>query len=391
MKPRQHICSKLLFFALLTFSLISCQGRESSEDKKIRRVFLGPGQTHEGWYFAAGDQVVIEGTVNGDAYIAGGVVEVDGTINGDLLVAGGQVTINGTVTDDIRAAGGSLRFDGKVGKNISAAGGSISIGKAAEIRGNVLSACGNLLIAGTIARELKVAAGDVSVTGSVNGNVEFGGENFSTLPGAKIGGNLRATVKEKESVEVSEGTVLGNVDIMTREMRLHRYILGFQPWFFWAKILWAVSLLFTGLVLMLIFPKQLVGIGSTISQLPGKSFLWGIVALFLTPIAVGLLLITIVGLPLGLFLLVMFLWIVYLSQLSLGVFVGDRLFGMEGKSKWNLFWAYAVGLLMIQALTFIPYVRFLVVLVGLIFGTGAILLQLKSAVYEMRVQLYKKI
>jgi len=368
----------MLLSLLLAVTLFSCRSWDGSHDRKVRRVILPAGEVHEGWYFAAGDQVIIEGTVNGDAYVAGGIVDVEGTINGDLLVAGGEVHISGTVSDDVRAAGGNIQVDGKVGKNISAAAGRIGIGKSGSIGGGILVGCGNLSVSGTIARDAKVASGNMSLIGTINGNVDFTGDNLSVLQGGRIGGNLSACVKEKQNVEIAQGTVLGKVDVATYEMKPVYHILGFSPFRFWAKIVWAFSLLLAGLVLAFVFPKQLSGIGLTINQLPGKSFLWGIVGLILFPIGSVILLVTVIGIPLGLLLLTIFLWMVYFTQLTLGMFVGHRLFGIEGKKGWNLFWGFAVGLIIVQALTFIPYVRFLVVVAGLIFGFGAILLVLKS-------------
>jgi len=92
----------------------------------------------------------------------------------------------------------------------------------------------------------------------------------------------------------------------------------------------------------------------------------------------------VIGIPLGLLGLTLFLWMLYLSQLTLGVFVGHRLFGIGEKKGWNLFWAFTVGLIVVQALTFVPYVRFFVVLVGLLFGLGAILLVLKTEIEAHR-------
>lgn len=390
MKPSEVIFPKMLLLSLLTISIFSCRDSEYSDGGKPRRVFLGPGEIHEGWFFAAGDQVLIEGVVNGDAYVAGGMVEINGTINGDLLVGGGQVTISGAVADDIRAVGGVVQISGKVGKNISAAGGTITIGKSAAVGGSVLSACGSFQVAGTIAGEAKVAAGDMTVSGTVKRNVDFDGGNLSVLPGARIGGNVHARVEDKERVEISEGTVIGKVDILTHELRPFREILGFRPFHFWFKVLWACSLLLTGLVLVFAFPKQLTQIGTTISGLPGKSFLWGVAGLILIPIVSVLFLVTIVGIPLGLFFLSVFCSIAYLSQLALGVFLGNRLFGLEGKTRWHLFWALAVSVVIIQALTFVPYVRPIIILAGLTFGFGAILLELKTAMNEIKLQLYRK-
>jgi len=384
MKPSSSIIPKMVLSLLLAVTLFSCRGWDTSHDRNMKRVFLPAGEVHEGWFFGAGDQVVIEGTVNGDAYVAGGVVEVDGTINGDLLVAGGQVTVNGTVSDDIRAAGGNIQVNGKVGKNISVAGGSIAIGKSASVGGGILAGCGNLSVSGTIARDAKVASGAMILIGTINGNVDFTGDNVSVLQGGRIGGNLSACLKEKEKAEIAQGSVLGKVDITTREMKPVQHILGLRPFRFWAKIIWALSLLLTGFVFAFVFPKQLRDMGLTINQLPGKSFLWGIVGLILFPIGSIILLVTVIGIPLGLLALTIFLWMVYFTQLTLGMLVGHRLFGIEGKKGWNLFWAFAVGLIVVQALTFIPYVRFFVVLAGVIFGLGAILLVLKSELQAHR-------
>jgi hypothetical protein len=378
MKPSSSILPKVLLSLLLAVILVSCRSWDTSHDRKMRRVVLPAGEVHEGWYFAGGDQVVIEGTVNGDAYVAGGIVEVDGTINGDLLVAGGQVNISGTVSDDVRAAGGNIQINGKVGKNISAAGGSIGIGKSSSVGGGVLAACGNLSVSGTVTRDVRVAAGNMSMSGTIDGNVDFAGDNLSVLQGGRIGGNLSARVKEKENVEIAQGAVLGNVDVTTYEARPVHHILGLRPFRFWAKIVWALSLLLAGLVLTFVFPKQFRDLGLTINKLPGKSFVWGIVGLILVPIVGVILLVTLIGIPLGLLVLTLYLWMLHLSQLTLGVFVGHRLFGIEEKKGWHLFSAFAVGLIIVQALTFIPYVRFLVVVVGLIFGLGAILLVLKG-------------
>jgi hypothetical protein len=378
MKPFSSILPKMLLSLLLAVILVSCRGWNKSYDRTMKRVVVPAGEIHEGWLFGAGDQVVIEGTVNGDAYVAGGIIEVDGTINGDLIAAGGQVNISGTVSDNVRAAGGNIQVNGKVGKNVSAAAGTITIGKSGAVGGGILAGCGNLSLSGTVARDAKVAAGAMTMTGAINGNVDFAGDNLTVLQGGRIGGNLFARVKNKEHVDIAQGSVLGTVDITTQEMKPVQHIVGFRPFRFWAKIVWALSLLLVGLVLTIVFPKQFRELGLTINKLPGMSFLWGIVGLIVIPIAGGILMVTLIGIPLGLLVWTLYLWMLYFTQLTLGVFLGHRLFGIEEKKGGNLFWAFTVGLIIVQALTFIPYVRFLVVLAGLIFGMGAILLVLKG-------------
>jgi cytoskeletal protein CcmA (bactofilin family) len=356
----------------------SCSGGREHEKNKPRKIILSANEIHEGWYFASADEVIIEGTVNGDAYIAGGVIHVEGAINGDLIAAGGQVVITGSVSDNVRVAGGSIECLGTVGKNFTAAGGHIVAGKSSAIGGGLLVAGGSLSVAGKVGHEAMVCTGDMSISGSISGNTTFAGGTVSIHPGAKIGGNLKAIVEDKKFAEVADGTVHGTVEITTREKEPSVSVLGLQPWRFWLKTLWFGSLLATLIVLVFAFPKQLKEIGSTILQKPGISIAWGALGIVGTFVAILLLLITIIGIPLALFTLAVFLWVIYLSQLSLGVVLAHRLFHLEEKTGWQLLGEIAVGLLVVQVLTLIPYIGALVNLGGLLFGFGAILLLLRN-------------
>jgi hypothetical protein len=282
------------------------------------------------------------------------------------------------VSDHIRAAGGTLRFDGKVGKDISVAGGSITFGKTAVIDGNILAGCGTILINGVIGQNAKIAAGDLSVAGAINHSVEYAGRTISILPGAKIGGDLCAQVHDSLSIDISKGTVAGSVSIKTEDLHKPQTILGYHVWHFWFKIVWMVGLLVSGFVFVFLFPKYFASIGSAILHQPGQSFVWGIVALVVTPIIIVILLVTVIGIPVALLLITVYLWLMYLSQLTLGIALGQQLFGMEGKTRWNIFWSFAVGLLIVQVITFIPYLGGLIVLAGILVGVGALLLAAKS-------------
>jgi hypothetical protein len=384
MGSRFAVYSKLILFSLIALSIVACDGCRSQMEKRTRRVILAANEVHDGWYFAAGDEVLIEGTINGDAYVAGGVVEVTGTINGDLLVGGGQVTVSGTVTDDIRAVGGTIRVSGKVGKDVSAAGGTVTFLSKSTVDGNILVGCGTLAATGTIGKDAKIASNDAELSGTIKGSVDFTGEYLSVRQGANIGGNVKARVGEKERVQIADGTVHGNVDIGLADMGRAARILGYNPWHFWFKIIWAAGLLLVGLLLVFLFPKFIKGIGSMITQRPGESLLWGFLGLIAIPILFVLLLATVIGIPIGLLLLTLFMWALYLSQFSLGVVLGNRLFALEEEKSWSLFWRIALGVVIVQALTFIPYVRFLVNLASVILGLGAILLLMKAGMQKYR-------
>lgn len=378
MKSRYASSVKFFIYLGLAIATISCNGREYRNDKKAKRIVVGANVVHDGWYFAAGDQVIIEGTVNGDAYVAGGVIDVEGTINGDLIAAGGTITVGGTVSDHIRAAGGTLHLNGKVGKDITVGGGSIVVGRSGDVAGNLLAACGNLDIMGKVEKEARIISGDAQINGSIKGDVNFDGNYLTVGEGAVVGGNLSAKVKDKERVKVADGTVHGKVEVETKEELAGAKVFGYSVWRFWMKILWFCGLLLVGLLMVLIAPDRLRSMGTTITGRFGEVAIWGILGMIVIPVFSGICLVTIIGIPVGLFLITFFVWLLYFSQFALALVFAETVLVLEGKGRMVIFGALAGGLVIVEALTFIPYVAFLVCLANFILGVGAMLLLLKG-------------
>ena len=375
---------RLLVLLLVTSGLAiffsACEpGSEAGRKPPMKTVILPAGEVHEGWYFAGADHVIIDGTVNGDLYAGAGKVEVNGSVNGDVLAAGGVVEIGGHVSDDIRAAGGTIRITGVVGKNVSVAGGTVEIARSATIGGGLLAAGGTVQQAGMVKKDAMFGSGSTEITGTVDGNVDVASDQLGIHRGAQIGGNVTAMVKEKENVQIAEGAVKGTVTFKEREAKEARHILGFRPWRFWFKIFWIGGLLVTGLVLFLISRNVFAEFGSVVKRKLGMNFVWGLVALIAIPVIVIILVITVVGVPLGLILLAAYLVMMYCSQLSLGLLVGDLLFRTEGKAGWRAFGAFVAGTAIFQILTFVPVLGGILELAALLLGLGAVALMIWRA------------
>ncbi len=375
----------ILSIAAVSLSIIlstgGCVGSQQESDRSSQTIVLPAGETHEGWYFVAAQRVIVNGTVNGDAYIAAGQVEVHGTINGDLLVAGGDVEVGGTVTDDIRAAGGNVRLNGSVGKNVSAVGGSINVSPAASIAGGLLVASGSLVEGGTVQKDLRAAVGHMEVTGSVGKNVDVAGGQLMVARGANVGGNLTALLRDKEHSEIAEGAVKGSISLKQREDNPEK-IMGLPSGTFWFKAVWVGSLLLAGLMIFLLSRRFFAEYGTIAVTRMGWSLLWGLVLIVVTPIAVVILCATVVGIPLGLILLALYLIVLYLSQLSLGLAAGVRLFGSNVTSGWILYFAFVVGTLIFQGLSLVPILGLMLEVTALLLGSGAIALLVRVRVKE---------
>ena len=80
----------------------------------------------------------------------------------------------------------------------------------------------------------------------------------------------------------------------------------------------------------------------------------------------------------------LFLWLLYFSQFALALVIAETAFVLEGKARLVIFGALAAGLVIVEALTFIPYGTLLVYLVNFILGVGAMLLIMKGGWEGMR-------
>lgn len=377
-----RIPALILLTALLSFSCGGPGPRHVGGDY----VTLPAGETHEGWYFAGARQVLIQGTVNGDVYAAGGLVEVDGTINGILVVAGGEVNVSGTVNDRIIAAGGTVRLTGKTMKSITAAGGTITLGKEASVGENLLAAGRTILLNGTVEKEAKTAGGEVHLSGTVKGNLDVAAGRFDSYKGALIGGNLSVETRDTTDVKVEPGTVQGTVHIKLEERHARQEILGLGVAAFWFRLVLGLTLFVTAIALSFLLPGHLSAAGQEVSIRPGPSILWGLVAVIAIPIVAGILLITVVGLPLGFFLLGLYFWFLYLSPLILGAGIGARISPLDGKRGWALFGPVALGLVIVEVLMLIPVVRTIVFIVSILVGLGAMVVVTRRLLFAPRTQ-----
>jgi cytoskeletal protein CcmA (bactofilin family) len=350
-------------------------GPEKSSGEKT--IILPAGEVHQGWYFAAGDRVVINGTINGDAYVAGGIVEINGTINGDLLAAGGDVEVGGSVTDDVRAAGGTVHLRGRVGKNVTVAGGTVALSGTAAVEGGFLAAGGTMEIAGSVAKDV-IAVGQLAeVTGRVGGNARLAAGQVHIYRGASIEGSVDIEVRSKNDVTIDPGAVKGITSI--RESERHGEGSLFSTFRFWFKLIWIVGLLLSGLLFFLIARNHFRGYGLALRHEPLMSLLWGVIAVIVTPFFCLILILTLVGMPIGLVLLAAYLTLLYLSQLSLGLLAGDLLLKTEAKTGWSVYWAFAVGLVIFQLLTLIPVFGIVLELGAMFLGAGALIVVTKKS------------
>lgn len=118
-------------------------------------------------------RVVIEGRVDGDAMLVAEEVRIDGVVEGDLAAVARTVKITGTVSDDVRLVGQSLILDADahVADDVLGVGFGLWVHEDASVARDLAFTGYELLLDGTVGRDVSVAGSAVRVRGEVEGDL----------------------------------------------------------------------------------------------------------------------------------------------------------------------------------------------------------------------------
>ena len=411
----------IIGLALLAVLLVTSPGW-AVESQSGDQVIIGPDEVVDDDLYAAGNDIVVEGTITGDLVAFGRSVTVNGTVEGDLIGAGQSVEIGGEVDDDVRVAGQAilLREGASVGDDLIAAAYSLQNEPESNVGGTLWYAGYQALLAGTVGEDLAGAANALTLGGEIGGDadVDVDGEEGGAAPpafvpvpqvpiptvepgltltdSALIGGNL--TYQSSTEAQIDPGArIEGDVVREERPVEEEEEEAARSP--LTETVLDAlgslVALVLVGLLLVWIVPGWIRRRAYTVLDRPLASLGWGLLGLVAFPIlGVVVLLVTILlAIVLGLLTLgglvaliivlgllaeaalVLALWIStgYLAQIVVSFFAGVLLVEAirPGRGRGRVL-PLVVGLILYVVLRASPVLGPLVSLAVVLLGLGAI-------------------
>lgn len=322
-------------------------------------------------YLAGGDLKITQ-PVSGDLIAAGGRISVEGNVGADAAIAGGSVDIRAPVKQDLRVAAGTVNVNQAIGADLVAAGGKVRIEPAASISGSAWVAGNDVNVDGRIGHGARIYGNKITLNGEIDGDTRLYGEQIVLTPAARINGNLSyaspVAFPENQRVQVS-GTIT-RVD-MPAEEHSRRKGAGALSWF---HPIFLVSMLICGMLLYLLFPNAVLGIEQAIEQHPVRSLLTGLALLFTVPPLAILFMATVIGLPIGFALLLLYPLALLLGYLATAFFLGKRLALTMKHSdplstkKQALF--LALALLILSLALAIPFLGGFILILAIVIGTG---------------------
>jgi hypothetical protein len=247
--------------------------------------------------------------------VVGDVLVDRGQTTKDVLVADGDVTVRGTVDGDLVVADGDVTLRGRVTGDVVTLAGTAILGRRA----------------------------------AVDGDVVYADKKPQVAPGAQVGGE----VKKLKPENFGGGAIALQIGV-------------------WLAV--TISVLVLGLLLLLLFPRAADAVARTGKARTGRAMLVGLLTFFLIPIIGFVALITIVGIPLGVGLLLALLPLYALAYTSSAVVVGRFASKQGGRIL-----AFVIGLVILRVLALVPFLGGLVWFLATILGLGALLIAGRTA------------
>lgn len=317
---------------------------------------------------AARGELTVDANVPGDVIVAGGSIAFSGSADGDYLGAGGQQTIAGTVGGDVRAAGGQVELGATVIRNVTLAGGQVELQPGSNVGRNAYITGGSLQAAGRVEGALTMSGGEVTIDGTVGGDVIVRAGTLRIGPGARIGGDLRYRVPEGAATIDPGATVVGETIVLPPPPDR-----GLWPGI--VRLILLGGFLLAGALGILLFPVTAARAADALAARPGPSFGYGVLWLVVGPIVLLILSISVVGLPLVFIAASVWCTALYLGAAVPALWLGRRFLADRiGTARAGLVGAFLAAGLLFALIGIVPILGPLFLFIASVWGAGALVL-----------------
>ena len=318
-----------------------------------------------GEYSETGNEITNHKSYNHSYFMAGNNINSDINVDGILFAAGNDVNLS-SQTEYGFIAGNTIAISKENLKDLFVAGDIVNF-KEGYHNGRDLYALGSTVnLAGNIDSNVFAAGSNITIANAnINDNVYLDASNITIGDNVTINGSL----KYNDDATINGLDKLGSTSIETYTNKdfTQNTILDQTK----STLISIFSLLIVAFVIIKfkqdkvklmdeekvnddsIFKKALIGLG----------------VLFCVPLISIILMVTIIGLPLGLIILAIYSIALYLSVLPVSYLIGKYFINKVLKSKCNIYLVFTYGIIIVKLISLIPWLGsvlyFLIMLIGL--------------------------
>jgi len=361
-----------LFGAILL--LIAPSGANAAEIRRGPNAGVATGETIDNDLIVTGSVIRIDGTVKGDLIAFAQDLDVSGHVTGDVIVFAQRAEIEGQVDGNVRAFGAKVSLDSGPAKNATIFARDFDLDRRATVGGGLICFDSTATLEGKVNRDVLLFLGDTTLDGSVGGDVTYRGQRLQVGSGAQIGGHTRVIGERRP--DVATGAKLAQpVEFEFQPRRPVRFGRVAAGTLVFRQILAYVGAFLSGLLLIKLFPGLFAAARNSTRRVGLAMSVGALVLVSAIAVIIFAILLIIVGTGAGIATLMLYVPILYGSQVFVGSYVGDRVMRANQALAPSV-GALALGLLILRLLVNIPFLGFFVSAAILIWGTGAICMAL---------------
>jgi cytoskeletal protein CcmA (bactofilin family) len=334
----------------------------------------------DGSLVAAGQNIIVAGPVTRNLVAAAQNVEISGAVGGDAFCACAALNHTGQVDGALRVLAGTVYVGGGIGQDIVAGCGTLTLAKDAEVRGDVVATCRTLELDGVVRGDVRATAATIVISGSIDGDVDVTpGEKLVLTENARVFGNLRyrsARPLDLKNPDLVFGTVehvpIARADEIRDVQHLRPRPNLFVAFFLPFALLSLLGALVVGFILLAIWRAPIeAAVDRALGHWP-RTLGFGALGFLVGPMAILLAFALIITIPVGLIALAAYLVFIYLAKVLCGMFVGRLVFRIFGAPDATVWLTAPVGIVIVYALTAIPFAGWIIWLFALAVGFGVI-------------------
>ncbi len=318
------------------------------------------------FYPIADDNVKLSDDVNGDTAVAGNIIDMLGNIDGIGFIAGQTVNVKGELEYGF-IAGNDITIDGSIEKSIYAAGNNITFSKNASIGRDIFMIASQITLNGKLDRNINVSATKVIIESDavLNGNVSIDADEIIIKDNVSLEGTLK--YNDGASVNISDKADIGDVkvykDIDNNSVNTTSLLQSI------------LNMVVVFLVIIVLLPSLTDKIEKVYDKKKNnylKNIGIGFLLLVSIPTISLLLLVSNIGMYLGLIILAIYMISIYLAFIISGFILGNLLLGKLMKLNTNKYLSGIIGIVLLKLLMLIPVFGTLLGLVSITLGLATI-------------------
>ncbi len=332
--------------------------------------YVPAGQVVEGPLLMAGERIRIDGIVDGDIYAAGNDISITGEVTGDIIAAAQNISISGPVRGDLRLGGQNVRLQGVTTGSATVFSQYLGFGSLAAVERDMLVFADSSRLEGNLQRNLKGSMEHLYISGVIGKDIEIFDVGRLELDNAQIGGNLY--YRSLEKAVITPGTIITGEEHWSKSTPSSPQSPTVSYWGILRGLLINLAglLVIWGVVRLWNqdFWQQII---NPAKNNPGESAGIGLLLLLATPLLVFLLCITVIGIPAGLLILLIYGMSLYVSILIVAQYLAELIKPRINYGGYDI-WLVLALLLLLMLVVKIPLVGWILGAAILSLGLGSI-------------------